>query len=175
MVSDGTLRARRRHGLRCVCLNWNTKGLYSESNWRCLAAAQLRIACRNYPAAQPGEGRPHRTSVARRHVSILRVIGAAAVLQQCRLIYTQPLSAQKPDSHKLHLRRLVKAGLLDKRHARRFALTSAWAELLGYCGNVALNALRISAALEREHALAQELLRRKKACLCYFFCMAARG
>ncbi|KAK9821987.1 hypothetical protein WJX81_003471 [Elliptochloris bilobata] len=57
---------------------------------------------------------------------------------------------------------LVKAGLLDKRHARRFALTSAWAELLGYCGNVALNALRISAALEREHALAQELLRRKK-------------
>ena len=64
----------------------------------------------------------------------------------------------------------MKAGLLDKRHARRFALTSAWAELLGYCGNVALNALRISAALEREHALAQELLRRKKARL-YFFCL----
>ena len=57
----------------------------------------------------------------------------------------------------------MKAGLLDKRHARRFALVSACAELLGYCGNVALNALRISAALEREHALAQELLRRKKA------------
>ena len=65
--------------------------------------------------------------------------------------------------NKARARRLVKAGLLDKRHARRFALTSAWAELLGYCGNVALNALRISAALEREHALAQELLRRKKA------------
>jgi len=61
------------------------------------------------------------------------------------------------------LTRLVKAGLLDKRHARRFALISAWAELLGYCGNVALNALRIAAALEREQALAQELLRRKKA------------
>jgi hypothetical protein len=59
--------------------------------------------------------------------------------------------------------RLVKAGLLDKRHARRFALVSAWAELLGYCGNVTLNAMRIAAALEREQALAQELLRRKKA------------
>ena len=64
---------------------------------------------------------------------------------------------------KRRLARLVKAGLLDKRHARRFALVSAWAELLGYCGNVALNALRIAAALEREQAFAQELLRRKKA------------
>ena len=88
-------------------------------------------------------------------------------------IAAMPIISVRPLVHtnlviQARARRLVKAGLLDKRHARRFALTSAWAELLGYCGNVALNALRISAALEREHALAQELLRRKKARMCLF-------
>ena len=58
--------------------------------------------------------------------------------------------------------RLVKAGLLDKKYAKRFSTISAWAELIGYFGNVTLNALRIAAALERELMLTQELIRRKK-------------
>lgn len=57
---------------------------------------------------------------------------------------------------------LVKAGLLDKQYAKRFSTISAWAELIGYFGNVTLNALRIAAALERELMLTQELVRRKK-------------
>ncbi len=40
---------------------------------------------------------------------------------------------------------------------------SAWAEVVGYAGSVTLSVLRIAAGLEREAALAQELLRRKKA------------
>ncbi len=58
--------------------------------------------------------------------------------------------------------RLVKAGLLDKKYAKRFSTISAWAELIGYVGNVTLNGLRIAAALERELMLTQELVRRKK-------------
>ena len=58
--------------------------------------------------------------------------------------------------------RLVKAGLLDKKYAKRFSTISAWAELVGYVGNVTLNGLRIAAALERELMLTQELVRRKK-------------
>lgn len=58
--------------------------------------------------------------------------------------------------------RLVKAGLLDKKHARRFSMISAWAELIGYLGNVTLNSLRIAASLERELLLTEELVRRKK-------------
>ncbi len=58
--------------------------------------------------------------------------------------------------------RLVKAGLLDKKYAKRFSTISAWAELIGYAGNVTLNGLRIAAALERELMLTQELVRRKK-------------
>ena len=84
-------------------------------------------------------------------------------MQCCRCASLQFLQLLEGRSVTRLLTRLVKAGLLDKRHARRFALVSAWAELLGYCGSVALNALRIAAALEREQALAQELLRRKKA------------
>lgn len=59
----------------------------------------------------------------------------------------------------------MKAGLLDKKYARRFSMISAWAELIGYCGNVTLNALRIAASLERELMLTEELVRRKKASL----------
>ena len=58
--------------------------------------------------------------------------------------------------------RLVKAGLLDKKYARRVNTISAWAELIGYLGIVTLNALRIAAALERELMLTHELVRRKK-------------
>lgn len=58
--------------------------------------------------------------------------------------------------------RLVKAGLLDKKYAKRFSTISAWAELIGYVGNVTLNSLRIAAALERELMLTEELVRRKK-------------
>jgi hypothetical protein len=58
--------------------------------------------------------------------------------------------------------RLVKAGLLDKRYARRFARISAWAELVGYMGNVTLNCMRIATNLERELALSQDLDKRKK-------------
>ena len=58
--------------------------------------------------------------------------------------------------------RLVKAGLIDKRYAKRFSTISAWGELVGYVGNVTLNCLRISVALERETLLTQELLRRRQ-------------
>ena len=58
--------------------------------------------------------------------------------------------------------RLVKAGLVDKKYAKRFSTISAWGELIGYLGNVTLNGLRIAAALERELMLTQELVRRKK-------------
>ena len=57
---------------------------------------------------------------------------------------------------------LVKAGLLDKRHAKSLSQISAWAEVVGYCGSSTLNCLRIMAALERERGLREELLRRKK-------------
>ena len=58
--------------------------------------------------------------------------------------------------------RLVKAGVIPQQYARSFNLVSAWAELVGYVGSIWLNALRIAAALERERALSEELLRRKK-------------
>ena len=56
----------------------------------------------------------------------------------------------------------MKAGVIPPRHARLFSLISAWAELVGYVGSITLCALRIAAALERERALTEELLRRKK-------------
>ncbi len=52
--------------------------------------------------------------------------------------------------------------MIPQQYARSFNLVSAWAELVGYVGNIWLNALRIAAALERERALSMELLRRKK-------------
>ena len=67
--------------------------------------------------------------------------------------------------------RLVKAGLLDKKYAKRFSTISAWAELIGYVGNVTLNSLRIAAALERELMLTKELVRRKK--VESFMCIAS--
>lgn len=60
------------------------------------------------------------------------------------------------------LYRLVKAGLLDKKYAKRFSMISAWAELVGYVGNVTLNSLRIAASVDRELMLTKELVRRKK-------------
>eukprot|EP00884_Botryococcus_braunii_P002385 jgi/Botrbrau1/12147/Bobra.0186s0059.2 len=57
---------------------------------------------------------------------------------------------------------LIKAGLLDKRYARRFARISAWAELVGYMGSITLNCMRIATNLERETALTQDLANRKK-------------
>ena len=59
-------------------------------------------------------------------------------------------------------RRLVKAGVIPQQYARRFNLISAWGELVSYVGSIWLNTLRIAAALERERALSDELLRRKK-------------
>ena len=59
-------------------------------------------------------------------------------------------------------------------YARRFGLVSAWAELVGYVGSVWLNVLRISAALERERALSQELTRRKKARMTLCFLRQSR-
>ncbi len=52
--------------------------------------------------------------------------------------------------------------MIPQQYARRFSLISAWAELVGYMGSITLCALRIAAALEREHALTEELHRRKK-------------
>ena len=63
--------------------------------------------------------------------------------------------------------RLVKAGLLDKKYAKRFSMISAWAELIGYVGNVTLNSLRIAASVDRELMLTKELVRRKKVCASY--------
>ena len=60
------------------------------------------------------------------------------------------------------MHRLVKAGVIPQQYARRFNLVSACAEMVGYVGSIWLNALRIAAALERERALSEELLRRKK-------------
>lgn len=57
---------------------------------------------------------------------------------------------------------LVKAGMLGKEHAYRFSQVSAWAEVAGYCGSSTLNCLRIRASIERETALTQDLLLRKK-------------
>ena len=71
------------------------------------------------------------------------------------------LPASPPKAHHT-LCRLVKAGLIDKRYAKRFSTISAWGELVGYVGNVTLNCLRISVALERETLLTQELLRRRQ-------------
>lgn len=56
----------------------------------------------------------------------------------------------------------MKAGLLDKKYAKRFSMISAWAELVGYVGNVTLNSLRIAASVDRELMLTKELVRRKK-------------
>ena len=56
----------------------------------------------------------------------------------------------------------MKAGLLDKRHARRFQVISAYAEMLGYVGSVALTCLALSTLKEREAVLEATLLRRKK-------------
>ena len=52
--------------------------------------------------------------------------------------------------------------MIPQQYARRFNLISAWGELVSYVGSIWLNALRIAAALERERALSDELLRRKK-------------
>ena len=57
----------------------------------------------------------------------------------------------------------MKAGLIPQQYARRFSLISACGELVSYVGSIWLNTLRIAAALDRERALRQELLRRKKA------------
>ncbi len=65
------------------------------------------------------------------------------------------------DKH-MSLCRLVKAGVIPQQYARRFNLISAWAEMVGYVGSIWLNVLRIAAAVERERALSEELLRRKK-------------
>lgn len=69
------------------------------------------------------------------------------------------------------LNRLVKAGLLEKKYAKRFSLISAWAELIGYTGSVTLNSLRIAASLERELMLTEELVRRKKVSTQHVLCM----
>ena len=73
-----------------------------------------------------------------------------------------PQASSVPCMTNICCRRLVKAGLLDKKYATRFSTISAWAELIGYVGNVTLNSLRIAAALERELMLTKELVRRKK-------------
>lgn len=64
---------------------------------------------------------------------------------------------------------------MDKKYAKRFSTISAWAELVGYVGNVTLNGLRIAAALERELMLTQELVRRKKVLqsCCSLHCLPA--
>lgn len=50
-----------------------------------------------------------------------------------------------------------RAGVIDKRYARRVARAAAAAELLGYAGSASLAALRVAAASEREAALLSKL------------------
>lgn len=56
---------------------------------------------------------------------------------------------------------LVKAGLIDKRHAKRLTKLSAWMEFIGYFGSVALKCIQVSLYLEKETKLLQGM--RKKA------------
>lgn len=58
--------------------------------------------------------------------------------------------------------RLVKAGVLPPRMAASLSKASAWAEAVGYVASITLNALRVAALLEREHALVSELCRMTK-------------
>ncbi len=55
--------------------------------------------------------------------------------------------------------RLVKAGVLPTRFSPGLTKASAWAEAIGYVASITLNALRVAALLEREHALVTELCR----------------
>ncbi|CAM6093293.1 unnamed protein product [Calypogeia fissa] len=48
---------------------------------------------------------------------------------------------------------LVKAGAIDKRHAKQLLKWSAWAEFIGYLGSVTLKSLQVSTFLEQEAEL----------------------
>ena len=76
------------------------------------------------------------------------------------------MPAQKAESFTPNLvfARLVKSGLLHKRHSEQLQQISAWAEVVGYVGSSTLSWLRIRASLEREAALKEDLQRRKKVC-----------
>lgn len=71
----------------------------------------------------------------------------------------------QPASNSIPLR-LVKAGVLPPRMAASLSKASAWAEAVGYVASITLNALRVAALLEREHALVSELCRMTKVCAC---------
>ena len=88
--------------------------------------------------------------------SLLSSLSSSQARATC--LYALVRSAKDADGYC----RLVKAGVIPQQYARRFNLVSAWAELVSYVGSIWLNALRIAAALERERALSDELLRRKK-------------
>ena len=62
----------------------------------------------------------------------------------------------QPRLHRLP-RRLVKAGVLPKRHQPRYTLVSAWAELVGYSGSLTLSALAVLACLQKEALIRQRI------------------
>lgn len=45
---------------------------------------------------------------------------------------------------------LIKTGLIDQRYSAKLQMISAWTELIGYCGSIAVKGLQISALREKE-------------------------
>lgn len=51
---------------------------------------------------------------------------------------------------------LIKTGLIDQRYSAKLQMISAWTELIGYCGSIAVKGLQISALREKESILASK-------------------
>lgn len=52
---------------------------------------------------------------------------------------------------------LIKTGLIDQRYGAKLQMISAWTELIGYCGSIAVKGLQISALREKESVLASKI------------------
>lgn len=52
---------------------------------------------------------------------------------------------------------LIKTGLIDQRYSAKLQMISAWTELIGYCGSIAVKGLQISALREKESVLASKI------------------
>lgn len=51
---------------------------------------------------------------------------------------------------------LIKTGLIDQRYSAKLQMISAWTELIGYCGSIAVKGLQISTLREKESILASK-------------------
>jgi len=52
---------------------------------------------------------------------------------------------------------LIKAGLIDDRYGAKLQMISAWTELIGYCGSIALKGLEISVLRKKESVIASKI------------------